>query len=511
MPNAAENLATETVVLLPVGQCHKSPSQPRRRGDKKPDDDFVASIRAKGVIQPIVVRKRKAGGWEIVFGHRRHTGSVIAECETIPAIVREMTDEEVFEAQLIENVHREDMHPLDEADGFKRMMDGGQGAAQIAGKIGRPLTYVAQRLKLCDLGKEARAALDKDRISLGVAILLARVFAALQPEAFKSLWEGMGVDQAKRRLEETYLLRLDQAPFAIADAMLVPKAGACTVCPKRTGQQRELFPDAARADMCTDPVCYRGKLDAVWTIRKKAATESGQAVLEGQAANRAAGYGSGYKKLNEDEWYDGKHRKVRSLFGKDLPPITLARDDKTGAIHELVKSTDVDKALKRKPQPSFGRGAAEKRADEKDRIRSKTVALALAQAVNNVKRLKAPQLLRVVVGALVDRTWNDDQMVIIRRRELTPAQGEGKKRGYGVGAEELLQRHLKAMTKPDDVAGLGLELALLWLAPGRNQPAGPAWRTTLGALGVNYDALERIVTAEAKAKKDAKKSKGKKK
>ncbi len=286
MPNTAAAEKIESVVLLPTTQVHKSPTQPRRRDDKKPDEDFVASIRSKGVIQPIVVRARKAGGWEIVFGHRRWLGSAMAVRTEIPAIVRDLSDDEVFELQLIENVQREDMHPLDEADGFRRMLDKhGRTAQQIAERIGRPLSYVAQRLKLGDLGKEARAALDKDKVSLGVALLLARVPAQLQAEALQQLWQGIDYAQAKRRLEESYLLRLDQAPFGIADATLVPKAGACNVCPKRTGQQRELFPDAARADMCTDRVCYRSKLDAVWQIRKKEADAGGSKVLEGAAAH----------------------------------------------------------------------------------------------------------------------------------------------------------------------------------------------------------------------------------
>lgn len=226
MTVAPETLDTETVVLLPVDQCQTSPTQPRRRGDKK------------GVIQPIIVRKRKAGGWEIVFGHRRHAGSVLAKRDTIPAIVRDLTDDEVFEQQLIENVQRADMHPLDEADAFKRMIDRGKTVQYIAERVGRPTTYVAQRLKLCELGKDARDALDGDEISLGVAVLIARVPASLQAEALEDLGSYRG-DQvsaadARRTLEERYLLRLDHAPFDIASAELVPKAGACTVTITRT-------------------------------------------------------------------------------------------------------------------------------------------------------------------------------------------------------------------------------------------------------------------------------------
>jgi ParB/RepB/Spo0J family partition protein len=495
---------TETVVLLPVEQCHKSPTQPRRRGGDKLDADFVASIREKGVLQPIVVRKRKPAGWEIVFGHRRHAGAVKAERDAIPAIVRDMTDDDVFEAQLIENVHREDMHPLDEADGFKRMIDRGKTAQYIADKIGRPVTYIAQRLKLCELGKEVRAALDKEEISLGVAVLIARVPPSLQAEALRAIeahYGDVSVAEAKRTLESTFLLRLDQAPFEVTDAQLVPKAGACVACPKRTGQQRELFPDAARADMCTDPVCYRGKLDAVWQIRKKEAVAGGTAVLEGKAAEKAVGYGGDYKRLDAQEWTGAKEVKIRSLFGKELPPVTLARDEKTGAIHELVKAADVEKVLKRN-RPRAGGGdsyaAQNRRQQEKDRLRSAAISDAISQAIAGMSKLGAPGLIRLLTRVLVARTWDDSEKKIMARRGVEKVKNQGTR-----GA---LEAYLRTLSKPADVAGLGLELALWTVAPSRWGGKEREWDETLKATGVNFAAIEKKVAAEAKAKKTAKKS-----
>jgi ParB/RepB/Spo0J family partition protein len=501
MPNIAAVQETETVVLIPLGQLHKSPFQPRRRDGDKLEADFVASIREKGVRQPIVVRERAVkmggGGWEIVFGHRRHAGSVAAKRETIPAIVREMTDDEVFEDQLIENIHRNEMHPLDEADAFKRMLDRGRTAAQIADKIGRPASYVAQRLKLCELGKECRAALDKGDVSLGVAVVIARLPLAVQGEALKSLWHGIDAKQAKQRIETEYLLRLDQAPFDVTNATLVPRAGACLACPKRTGQQRELFADTARADMCIDRVCYRSKLDALWVIRTTEAKASGQDVLDGAAAAKAFGYGSGYKRLDEEEWdaKTSKHRKVRSLFGKDLPPVTLARDLRTGGIAELVKSADVDKVLKRKPPEKFSGSGMSKAAEAKQRQRAAAIDLTVTAAVAKVGALKTAQLVRLLTYVLVERTWNDSQMAVSRRRGLEkPRKGPS-------AVEGRLLAYLKTLTKANDVAGLGVELALRSIAPGKWTPSKPIWGETLKALGLKFETFERQVAAEAKAKK----------
>jgi ParB/RepB/Spo0J family partition protein len=504
MTRTAEN-KTEEVVLLPLDKCHKSPSQPRKRGEKKPDDDFVKSIREKGVIQPIIVRVRKAGGWEIVFGHRRHTGSVMAKRQTIPAIVRDLTDDEVFELQMVENVHRQDMHPLDEADGFKRMVERGKTVQYIADKVSRPVTHVAQRLKLCELSKEGRDALDDEEISLGVAVLVARVPVALQAEALKSLYHGVSAAEAKRRLEATYLLRLDQAPFDVTDAKLVEKAGACTTCPKRTGQQRELFPDAARADLCVDRVCYRGKLDAVWQVRLREAKAGGTPVLEGKAAQSALGYGGGYKKLDDEDYVGGKYQKIRTFLGKkNRPPVSLAQDDRTGAIVELVRASDVAKLSKaaapgRSDNPSSDN---QKRQEEAQRRRAAAVSQVVMMAVEKLKVLSSAQVLRLLTHALVERSWNDVQMAVSWRRGL-----EDGKRGTGV--EQRLLAYLKTLAAPAEVAGLGLELALRTIAPGKWNPAKPVWGETLKALGINFDAVEKKIAVEAKAKKAAKRSKKK--
>lgn len=503
MATVAQQIESEAVVLLPVGQLHKSPTQPRRRGPSKLDPDFVASIRAKGVLQPIIVRERDhRAGWEIVFGHRRHAGSVTAERETIPAIVREMTDEEVFEAQLIENIQRSDMHPLDEADGFQRMLfEHKRTQADIAARIGRPVAYVHQRLKLCELGKEARAALDSDKISLGIALLIARIPAQLQVEALKQIWQGMGVAEAKSRLEEVYLLRLDQAPFDIKDANLVPAAGPCTTCPKRTGQQRELFPDAARADLCIDRVCYRNKLDALWAIKKKEAKEGGAPVIEGKEAQSVFAYNGAYRRLDQREWIDGKDQTVRKLLGKNLPPVAWVRDDNTGAPVEVVRRADVDKVIKqaRKGEDRYNPQTGLKKSDE-DKLKRQAAAVttAIGQAVAKASKLPAAHLQALLVQALLVGCWDEIHQAIIKRRAIDIGK-------HAPGDDRPLLKYFAGLKKPADIAGLGLEIALREIAPGKYKDAPPEWSSTLKKLGVNFAAIEKKLADEAKAKKTAKK------
>src|SRR6185437_16564142 len=240
---------------------------------------------------------------------------------------------------------------------------------------------------------------------------------------------------------------------------------------------------------------YRGKLDALWQIRVKEAKTGGPRVLEGRAAEQAMDY-SGYRKLTDEEWLDnGKRKTVRELLGKDLPPITLARDN-TGAIHELVKRADVDKVLKRKAPASYSSSGddSRKREEAKMRRRAAAVSLAMAEAVERAPKLPAAELLHLLVHALVKRSWNDVQTAVLRRRGLE-ANG---------GAEGKLLAHLRELTKSEEVAGLGLELALRAVAPANYTPGGALWGSTLKALGIDYAAIEKRIADEAKAKKKAK-------
>lgn len=515
MTSSAAISETETVVRLPVAQCFPSATQPRKRHAKKLDPDFVESIRQKGVRQPIVVRERAPDGWEIVFGHRRHEGSVIAGLETIPAIVRNMTDEEVFEDQLIENMHREEMHPLDEADGFLRMLKNGRSPQQISEKVGRPLSYVSQRLKLCEIAKETRDALDKDKITLGVAIQIARLPQSLQEKAVKSLTEygqQPSVDHARRHIADRFMLRLDQAPFDITSADLVPKAGSCTACPKRTGAQREIFADVAGPDLCIDRGCYEGKKQALWQIRVKDAKKAGRPVLEGKAAEKALGhYKSGYTKLDQETYIGGKYKKPRTLFGKgELPPVTLAFDKGTGELVELIAEKDFKKASRkygkahRSSRPAAP-AAAEKRRDEKGENIAAAVDLAIVTALERIERVTDSELLRILTEAMISLSWEGAEAVV-KRRQLEPPAPEGKKKPPHVDPTRRLAEYLKTLTDPEDVAGLALELALREAGPDRYKTATSPWTDALKLLGIKFQDLEKKVATEAKAKKEAEKT-----
>jgi ParB family chromosome partitioning protein len=241
--------------------------------------ELAETIRSQGVLSPLLVRPLNERSFEIVFGARRYRAAQLAEAETVPVRIKQMSDAEVLEAQLIENLQRRDVHPMEEAQGFKALLDLEEpkySIEQIAAKVGKAPAYVAQRLKLTELGEVAVEAFYREEIGVGHALLLAKLPADRQEEALKACfredWSASADRKAKRILlpvrnlqtwiEQNILLILKDAPFDKIDAHLVAIAGSCVDCSKRTGHNKLLFSDLGKQDACTDPSCYQAKVDA---------------------------------------------------------------------------------------------------------------------------------------------------------------------------------------------------------------------------------------------------------
>jgi ParB family chromosome partitioning protein len=177
------------------------------------------------------------------------------------------------------DLQRAEVHPMEEAQGFKALLDLEEPKytiEQIAAKVGKTPAYIAQRLKLIDLTPPVIEAFYSNDIGVGHALLLAKLPAEQQESAlsacFKEDWSGESKPKIKRILlpvrslqfwiEQNVLLFLKDAPFDKRDTNLVEIAGTCADCPKRTGHNKLLFSDLGKQDACTDPSCYRAKVNA---------------------------------------------------------------------------------------------------------------------------------------------------------------------------------------------------------------------------------------------------------
>jgi len=272
-------MSTETIALvseyrdLPVSQLQESLTNPRRRFDARSLEEMAASFRAQGILQPLLVRPLHEGFYEVVAGARRLRAARIAEMEAVPTRVREMTDAQVIEAQAIENLQREEIHPLEEALAYKNMLElegGVYTAASIAEKLGKSPSYITQRLRLTELIEPVAQAFLDERIGVGHALEIAKLQPFEQERAFeaafRSVWTGtahtpllVSVRDLATWIQQNILLELDSVPFDKDDVALLPEAGACTQCLKRTGYNTLLFSDASR-DSCSDAACFNAKI-----------------------------------------------------------------------------------------------------------------------------------------------------------------------------------------------------------------------------------------------------------
>ena len=365
---------TEQVQVLPLDQIRASPLNARSAASTERLADLADSMRTSGLQQPVVVRANRHGGdeaWELVFGHRRTMAARTLGWTTIPAIVRDMTDEQVVLAQAVENLQREDLSPMDEARGYRTLLDELKLPVDDAAPlVGRSRTQIYARLKLLELGPEAQAAVHQGRLDAEVAQLLARQPKSMQAELLEDLLEGDYDDEpfsyrkAKRMLAQHHA-PLKAATFDLTEATYgLPKIPGvtddvrnlgCAQCPYRSGNQPEAASDED-AEICLDTACFRAKGAA------HAAREKARLAAQGAKVSKLGHY-EARDKVRAGELIDldtkdpaiDKKRTLREVLGNELAGAQIV--DGTGygndsaslvmtprALAAALKKAGIDKA-----------------------------------------------------------------------------------------------------------------------------------------------------------------------
>lgn len=258
---------------LLLSEIDADKNQPRKFFDDKSLEELTTSIKDKGVLQPIMVRP-SGKRYLLVCGERRFRASVALSqlnktIKEIPAVIRELTDEEALEIQFIENIQRSDVHPMDEAATFKQMLANkvhNYTVADISAKINKPESYVAHRLALNNLIKPLQKEFWSGKFLIGHAVLLCRLSAKDQEQVSEHSrsWntkELPSLSELKNYIESKILRDLSKAPFDITDPKLNPKMGPCTTCVFRSGNNPSLFNDIAEPDRCFNPACFTIKCE----------------------------------------------------------------------------------------------------------------------------------------------------------------------------------------------------------------------------------------------------------
>src|SRR5438445_405727 len=278
-----------------LGQIRPSKANPRHRTDDSALAELAANIKTHGVLQPILVRPVPRGGYEIVCGGRRWRASKTAGKDTIPARIVNLSDAEALELGVIENVQRENVHELDEALGYKALIKQDPAlytVETLASKVGRSPKYIYGRLKLAELTPNLQKAFYEDKLTAGHAAEIARLQPKDQERALLECFPGhgttkgilkdkdprpIGVRELRDWIQREIHLSLANAPFDVSDQNLLPIAGACATCPKRSGSNPLLFADTIkRADVCTDRECFNAKVGALVELRIKQSEEAGE-------------------------------------------------------------------------------------------------------------------------------------------------------------------------------------------------------------------------------------------
>lgn len=504
-----------SILLSQISPC---PTNPRKDFDDAGLQELAASIRDKGVLQPILVRKRlikvtlpngmtgsEVSGYEIVAGERRFRAAKLAGLLAIPAIIRLLTDLEVLEVQVVENLQREDLSALEEAQGYQALLDThGYTVEDLAAKVGKSKAYIYGTLKLCSLPERAKAALAAGDLPKATAQLIARIPAPkLREQAAKSALtkthegELPTYREMQHEIRHSYMIELKQAPFDQADSDLLPSAGACTTCPKRTGNNRTDFPDG-RADICTDPTCYETKDAAYTKMRIHQARVLGKPVLPDSEA-KGLFYPNGQLVLSKDyvdldgnaNYLDEYHMTYRQVLGTKVADQVHLAVDPNGKLHELLPKSALPKKAKAKcPVNDW-----QVKHDRENELKKATTRICLAQVTLKAETMAhaainlPTDLMRHLIAGVLPRIWDDASRLVVKRRGL---KKETKTSGENRGPIEALIPTLTAQ----EVLGLLAELVVAQKCLGYSENK----KEILDFFGLDWSKAEKEAKADLKTK-----------
>lgn len=377
-------------MVVPIGKILPDPYQPRKEFDAVKMHELVENIREHGILQRLIVRpgewvvepgRQSSGtgmveGWFVfnkqwkqpgkaypgpflffkteteakdslpyyvlTAGERRLRAATTLGLTEVPVDL--VNTKNVFAVQMSENLMRENLSALAEAEAYKRQVDAGKRPEDIAKELGVSRSTVFTRLALTRLHAPVRTAIVEGKLAVSIATLVAMIPEPKQQE--KALKECLGgqytgpfsFTEAKELIEEEYCKALKDCGFetgktyegTFADGELkgdLKQRGPCTTCPRRTGNMLEEFPDLkARPNVCTQPSCFAAKVTASREEQAAKARAEGKVVIDTKTAvfSKYGGYERGFMDAKDSFYWKGKYQSYQQVLGKDLPEAQLA-------------------------------------------------------------------------------------------------------------------------------------------------------------------------------------------
>ena len=184
--------------MISITDIQKNPYQPRKEFDREKLDELAQSIKENGVIQPIIVRQSPIIGYEILAGERRYRASLLAGLMSIPAVVKQLSDQEMMVQSIIENLQRENLNPIEEARAYESLVEKGFTHAEIADKMGKSRPYISNSIRLLSLPDAILSEVENGKLSQAHARSLVGLNKEQQDYFFQRIIEE---DISVRKLE----------------------------------------------------------------------------------------------------------------------------------------------------------------------------------------------------------------------------------------------------------------------------------------------------------------------
>jgi ParB family chromosome partitioning protein len=244
----------DNITYLPLEKITPNPKNPRKVDMNEAARELVASVKEKGVLQPIIVRP-KGTGYEIVAGERRWRAAAAAELATIPAIVRDLTDDEAFDIMTVENLQREDLTEAEEARSFKAYVDAKGPAAieDLAQRSGISPRYIRRRVRVMELPANILKEWEEGKIAFGVLEQLLR----LDPAEVEKFYKKNVRSESDRRVD-VVKRAIDNRAIPLGCALFKSKDAGCAACPSNSEVQVSLFGDDFLGEKasCLNTTCF---------------------------------------------------------------------------------------------------------------------------------------------------------------------------------------------------------------------------------------------------------------
>jgi ParB/RepB/Spo0J family partition protein len=480
---------------LPIEALEPSRTNPRQTMDKTTIKELAASIRANGLLQPLLVRPiaDAKDKYEVVCGNRRLVALRESGVKQCAVTIRDLTDDEAADAQQVENLQREDVPPLEEGEAFTVLVKK-HGLDNVAARIGKTPAFVRRRMMLTRLTGTARKLLQNGTLPIKAAELIA----AVEDDAIrKRLCDGIddnGVTpgEVADLLQRSVLQKLSGAPFDKTKVYACPNEDGrtCADCPFNTGAAKgQLFPELAKEARCLNGKCFQAKANAAFKLKADAHVAKGGGTLGEQDAKKCWPYS--YDHFNHGHFapLDTVRSEAKAVkFEIAQKDILIVQNPHTKEAHFVVARPVAEAIRKRvngntKSQNGAEESRQERRRQRMEGERRRALRIAYAKSLGKVTAIDAklyPALATALAGSLSADQWR----VIVAAREIE------KPKVMTWEQERRFRKNLVGGLAKGQVEGFVLQCVALVAEPFR---VDAATRALAAAAGINRRKIEQAV------------------